>query len=404
MAEFVERRSNVIQLSPPGARGEVFTKLMKIPGVQMIYVSALACTRHRNVDFIRMQRAGRLSFLLFQEVDMITGDYIQKTKQAAAEIAAERSPSGIILLTGCQSALLSTDYNLLSEEMEQEIGCPVRVHDGCRLCGFDEESGASSAIDRVLYAFIRPAEKSPQPSVNILGTVKPDRNSELFEVLERAGVKQINHLADCETFEDYQKMGCAHLNILTSAQDVDIGQHLQEKLNIPYVCLGGIYDSEQLQSAYETLSQVLHTDFDAAELASQLEKKLQTLKQAVGSRPIAVSGDVELAKWLLRKGFPVQSLTMGHHQGLSPEQEAWFREHAGSVRIGDEKKGGPGGGRGPGGPGGRGPGGPGGGRGPGGPGGGRGPGGGKPAGLRLGFAGSFAALKLLEDSLGGAQQ
>ena len=177
-----------ISLSSSRGKGEVFTKLMRIPGVQMIYVSALACTRHRSIDFIQMQRAGRLSFLLFNEVDMITGDYITKTKAAAAEIAAERSPSGIILLTGCQSALLSTDYKLLTEEMEAEIGVPVRVHDGCRLCGFDEEKGGSSAIDKMLYAFLRPSQKSEQISVNILGSAALDEHSELFSILQTVGV------------------------------------------------------------------------------------------------------------------------------------------------------------------------------------------------------------------------
>ena len=87
---FKERTTNIITLSSRRGKGEVFTKLGRIPGAQMIYVSALACTRHRNVDFISLQRQGRLSFLMFDEVDMVTGDYIDKTKQAAAEIAAER--------------------------------------------------------------------------------------------------------------------------------------------------------------------------------------------------------------------------------------------------------------------------------------------------------------------------
>lgn len=401
-------RDELIRLAPPKARGEVFTKLMKIPGVQMIYVSALACTRHRNIDFIEMQRKGRLSYLLFNEVDMITGDYITKTKDAAAEIAAERNPSGIILLTGCQSALLSTDYKLLTEEIEQEIGVPIRVHDGCRLCGFDEENGAASSIDQLLYSFLRPAEKSEELSVNILGSAVPDEGSELFAILETAGVKKVNRLSACKTFADYQEMAQAHLNILTSPQDLEIGQYLQETLGTPYVCLGGIYDSASLEQAYDTLGKVLNCSIDLSAMKAQLEDKLQTLKQAVGARSIAVEGDAELAKWLLCEGFCVVSLSMGHHQGLTPEQRAWFAENAKNLRVEGSGHGGPKGGRGPGGPGGRGghggpggPGGRGGHGGPGGPGGKRGTGGPGAAALKIGFAGSIAALDNLEHSMGG---
>ncbi|MGM9606822.1 MAG: nitrogenase component 1 [Oscillospiraceae bacterium] len=400
--------ANPIRLSSPRAGGGVFTKLMMIPGVQLIYVSALACTRHRSIDFIQMQRAGRLSFLLFSEVDMITGDYITKTKEAAAEIAAERSPTGIILLTGCQSALLSTDYNLLSEEIEQETGVPVRVHDGCRLCGFDEEEGGASAVDRLLYAFIRPAAKSEELSVNILGSAALDENSELFSILNAAGVKKINRLAACKSFDEYQEMGRAHLNILTSPQDAAIGEYLQETFGIPWVCLGGIYDSAELAASYRKLAEALGSPIDTSAWEDRLADKLRTVKEKIGARPITVEGDAEMAKWLLNAGFSVESLALNPHQGLTREQRVWFEENAKDFRIEGSGKGGPGGGK-PGGPGGGKPGGPGGGR-PGGPGGGGRPGGGRPQDsgakgpelLPIGYAGSLAVLKSLENSLGGA--
>ncbi len=336
----MHEHNSMIQLTSPRSGGEVFTKLLRIPGVQMIYVSALACTRHRSHDFIQMQRAGRLSFLMFNEVDMVTGDYIDKTKQAAAEIAAERNPSGIILLTGCQSALLSTDYKLLSAEIEAEIGCPVRVHDGCRLCGFDEEKGGSSAIDRMLYAFLNPAQKSEELSVNILGNQELDEGSELFAILSAAGVTKINRLADCNSFDEYQKMAKAHLNILTSPQDLDIGPHLEETLGIPYVCLGGIYSREELSAAYETLGKLLNTQIDVSAHQAKLTQTLSSAKDTVGGCPICVQGDVELAKWLLCEGFHVRELVMNPHQGLSPEQRIWFDEHASGLTVSDPKRGG----------------------------------------------------------------
>lgn len=388
-----------IRLAAPRAGGEVFTKLMKIPGVQMIYVSVLACTRHRNIDFIEMQRKGRLSYLLLSEVDMITGDYIQKTKDAAAEIAAERDPSGIILLTGCQSALLSTDYTLLAEEIQQETGVPIRVHDGCRLCGFDEEKGGSGSIDRLLYSFLLPAEKSAEKSVNILGGARPDESSELFAILEQAGVARVNSLSRCKDFNAYLDMSKAHLNILTSPQDEAIGRHLQETLGIPYICLGGVYDSARLDAAYAKLAQALDIEIDTGAYSAPLADKLDALKPAAGGRSITVDGDAELARWLLEEGFPVQSLTLNPHQGLTGEQSAWFEKNAPHFRVESFHRGGHGGGK-PGGHGGKPGGRPGGGKPDGRPGGHGRPGG--ASALKLGYAGSMAALDNLERALGGA--
>ena len=388
--------SHIITLPSHRGKGEVFTKLGRIPGVQMIYVSALACTRHRNIDFITLQRQGRLSFLMFDEVDMVTGDYISKTKHAAAEIAAERTPTGIVLLTGCQSALLSTDYKLLTEEIEDEIGIPVRVHDGCRLCGFDEEEGGPSAVDRVLYDFIHPSEKSTEISVNLLGTARLDENNELLSVLKGAGVTAIHTLNDCRTWSDYQAMGSAWVNIITTPKDTELAVYLEEKLGIPWVCLGGIYSADDLTAAYAKLGELLGCTIDLSEQADELNKQLAQVKPMTEGKTITVEDDGELAKWLFVKGFPVTAVKINPHQGITKELRLWLEGQGITVESAM---------RGPGGKGGRpgGHGGPGGGR-PGGHPGGKGgrPGGhGAPQPILIGYAGAMAALNNLKRNTGG---
>ena len=386
---FKDTTANIITLSSRRGKGEVFTKLGRIPGVQMIYVSALACTRHRNIDFISLQRQGRLSFLTFESIDMITGDYIDKTKQAAAEIAAERNPTGLVLLTGCQSALLSTDYKLLAEEIEEETGVPVRVHDGCRLCGFDEEEGGPSAVDKVLYNFILPTERSAAPTVNILGSGGVDGHGELLPLLQSAGVQTVRTLNDCKTWAEYQAMGSAWVNIITTPKDSELAEYLEEKLGIPWVCLGGIYSVDDLTCAYGKLGQILGHGFDLSGQAAELTALLEQTKPFTTDKTVTVEDDGELAKWLLGEGFPVTAVKLNPHQGITKAQRRWLEEHG--VKVENPMRGGKGG------PGGR----------PGGPG---GPGkGGKHGGRpdkhtespKLGFAGAMAALNNLKHSAGG---
>ena len=379
--------NTTLTLSSRRGKGEVFTKLGYIPGAQMIYVSALACTRHRNIDFIALQRQGRLAFLTFDSIDMITGDYIDKTKQACAEIAAERSPTGLVLLAGCQSALLSTDYKLLAEEIEEETGVPVRVHDGCRLCGFDEEEGGPSAVDKILYDFILPVQKSAAPTVNILGTGTVDERCELLSLLDAADVQTVRTLNSCRSWADYQAMGTAHVNIITTPKDTELAEYLEEKLGIPWVCLGGIYSAEDLTAAYQKLGGILGCDFDLSGQAAALTSALEQAKPAVNGKTITVEDDGELAKWLFLEGFPVTTVKLNPHQGITKEQRRWLEEHG--INVDNPMRGGKGG------PGGR----------PGGPGGRGGKPGGKPGGrpesMKLGFAGATDALNNLKRSTGG---
>ena len=392
---FRDTASNTVTLPSRRSKGEVFTKLGRIPGVQMVYVSALACTRHRNIDFITLQRQGRLSFLMFDEVDMVTGDYIDKTKQAAAEIAAERNPTGIVLLSGCQSALLSTDYKLLSEEIEDEIGIPVRVHDGCRLCGFDEEEGGPSAVDKILYDFILPSRKSAVPSVNILSSGTVDENCELLPLLSQAGVQTVRTLNGCRSWADYQSMGSAWVNIITTPKDTELAKYLEEKLGIPWVCLGGIYSTDDLNAAYAKLGSILSYTFDLTQQATKLIDVLTQIRPAIEGKTITVEDDGELAKWLFTEGFPVTTVKLNPHQGITKEQRLWLEEHG--IAVEHPMRGGKGG------PGGR----PNGHGGPGGPG---GHPGGKPGGkpgrgtsqpIPMGYAGAMVALNTLKTAAGG---
>ncbi len=386
---FKDTNANLITLPSRRGKGEVFTKLGRIPGAQMIYVSALACTRHRNIDFITLQRQGRLSFLMFDSIDMITGDYIDKTKQAAAEIAAERNPTGIVLLTGCQSALLSTDYKLLAEEIEEETGVPVRVHDGCRLCGFDEEEGGPSAVDKILYDFIQPAKKSDAPTVNILTSGAADQNCELFSLLTEAGVTAVRTLNDCRTWTDYQSMGSAWVNIITTPKDTEVAAYLEEKLGIPWICLGGIYSTKDLNTAYEKLGAILGHTFDLSEQEAKLTAALEQTKTAAEGKNITVEDDGELAMWLFTEGYPVTTVKLNPHQGVTKEQRRWLDDHG--IAVENPMRGGKGGH-----PGGHG-----------GPGGGR-PGrkpGGRPdkaaQPVKLGYSGAMEALNILNRSAGG---
>ena len=382
---FKETNTTVTLPSRRG-KGEVFTKLGRIPGAQMIYVSALACTRHRNIDFITLQRQGRLSFLMFDGIDMVTGDYIDKTKQAAAEIAAERSPTGLVLLAGCQSALLATDYKLLAKEIEEETGVPVRVHDGCRLCNFDEEEGGPSAVDKILYDFIAPVQKSSEPSVNILTSGTVDERCELPSLLSQAGVSAVRTLDSCRTWADYQTMGSAWVNIITTPKDTELATYLEDKLGIPWVCLGGIYSVDDLTVSYQKLGSILNHTFDLSEQTAKLTDLLADTKSAAEDKTITVEDDGELAKWLLTEGYPVTAVKLNPHQGITNEQRRWLDDHG--VKIENPMRGGKGR---PGGPGGK----------PGRPGGKPGR---HPESLKLGYAGALEALHTLKRSAGGDER
>lgn len=106
-------------------------------GVFEIYMGSLSCMRHRGREFYELQQQGRLAFLIIDEVDFVTGAYMDTIKKAAHEIFKKHSPRALRISAGCQGTLLSTDYDMLADELTQELGIEVIVDKNCHLTGFN---------------------------------------------------------------------------------------------------------------------------------------------------------------------------------------------------------------------------------------------------------------------------
>lgn len=326
---------NQITLSLQSGHGQVYTAMAKTPGIHLLFVGALACTRHRSFEMIQLQKEGRMSLLCLDEVDFITGNYLDKIEQAIEEIAEEKKPTGFLLTPGCQSALLSTDYQLMVERLTKKLGIPIHVHEACHLCGLASETsmGESNPIERLIFDFLEPAEKSKQKTVNLLGTSLFDRQSELFEFLNAAGVEKVYEIDRCHDYAEYQEMASSWLNIIVANDGEALGRRLEEKLNIPYVNLGGAFDPDSLSQAYCRMSEILDAKPLSEQYEERLKKRIAELLNKLGQTPLAIAGAPLAARWLIQSGFQVETIMMNPHMGMDPAVIRWFKENAPQVQF-----------------------------------------------------------------------
>ena len=119
-------------------RGEGYSVLVQEPGTHLLFIGSYSCTRHKGTEKMQLQRAGKLTFLCLQDIDWITGAYLEEIEEAAAEAAARYQPKKLILFAGCQVVLLSTDVNMLTQTLTDRLGIPVTFHQGCHLTGYGE--------------------------------------------------------------------------------------------------------------------------------------------------------------------------------------------------------------------------------------------------------------------------
>lgn len=114
-----------------------YRALVEKPGTHLLFIGSRSCTRHKGTVKLELQQEGKLTFLVLEEIDWITGGYLEHIEEAAREIAREIHPQQLVLFGGCQIELLSTDYEAMTQNLSRELGIEVRFHKGCHLTGYD---------------------------------------------------------------------------------------------------------------------------------------------------------------------------------------------------------------------------------------------------------------------------
>lgn len=325
-----------ISLSVQKPRGGVFTPLGLVPDIQIIFVGAAACTRHRANEMGQMMKSSRMSVMCLDEVDFITGGYIDKIKDAVRGIYEQRNAKGVIILPNCQSALLSTDYGIITKELSEELGIPVKVREGCHICGFEAESDSddSGNTEQLIYGFLSPKERDEETSVNIISVNPLSEDCEIYEVLRKAGVTKINELKNIKTFDEYQAMAGAHLNIMCNDNGDNLGKSLEAQLGIPYVTISGVYDPAELNRRYAEIGRILGADIDLSDEAQELESRFERLLPKLSDVSVTVSGAYDVCRWLIENGIKVGNIAVNPHIPMNDELAAWIKEHSPETVIG----------------------------------------------------------------------
>lgn len=134
-----------------GGRFSIPSLLEGKPNAMLIFVGAVGCTRHRGFQMGDLMREGRMALLCPTATDFATGRYLHQIVDAMAELKAERGVTEFVLMHGCQCALLSTDYELIEQELREEHGITLSVHKNCHLCQTetdDDEDTTKGADER----------------------------------------------------------------------------------------------------------------------------------------------------------------------------------------------------------------------------------------------------------------
>ena len=123
-----------------GGTDECARILAEKPDAQIIFIGSVNCLRHKPYwGVAQHMRSGKASLLCPTMTEFATGRYINMVKEAVAELKEERGAEEFVLIHGCQWVILSSDGELLSREIQDELGVRLTIEDDSHLEFGDHE-------------------------------------------------------------------------------------------------------------------------------------------------------------------------------------------------------------------------------------------------------------------------
>lgn len=263
-----------LDFNSPGAQGFGVKRAgLALPGSIMLLISPACCGRNTAAlaappDAQGISYGERFAYLLLDENDIVTGRHLQKIPRAVQAFVASRPepPTCVLLCLTCADALLGTDMEGLAQQASAAAGLPVRP---CYMYALTRESlrPPMVAVREMLYSLLEPTAKDPR-ACNLLGFFAPlAGTSELYSLLQTAGLRTINELSRLRTWQDYRQMAAANFNLVLNPEARRAAQAMQKRLQIPFIELKRVYGLEQITHQYQALAKLLGTSWELAAFA-----------------------------------------------------------------------------------------------------------------------------------------
>ena len=320
-----------LAFNSPGATGFGVKRAgLVVPGSVMLLVAPGCCGRNTKLVAEIPGYEDRFFFLLMDESDIVNGDHLSRVPQAVKEVVEylDEKPSVVMVCGTCVDALLGTDWNRVCRKAEAASGVRVRP---CYMYALTREGRKPPMVlvRKTIYSMLEPVKKDPR-TVNLLGYFSPLRDdSELYDILHQMGIRTVNEISRCESFDSYLGMAAANFNIVLNHEARTAAEDIAGRLSIPYLELTRLYQIDKIASQYRAFAGSIGAEIDDAPFRLSAEEAVRRFASEHPDCSIAVgemmnANAFELALALTKYGFSVPEI----YSNISPEDYVYIRRLA----------------------------------------------------------------------------
>ena len=262
-----------------------------VPESYLLFVCPFACGRHTALGGIDTGIKNQVSYLFITEADIVSGDFEKMIIDNVGDLfeALPKRPKVLFIFTSCLDDLLGTDHDAINAELSEMYPDVQFRHCKMNPISLDSQLPPGITLNMNMYSLLKKTGKKDK-IVNIIGNnVTLPENGDLKQLLGSKGYKVYN-VSDFKTFEEFEHMADACLNIVAGPIALKAAEQMERELDIPYIKAFVNYDPKEIEKFYQELSNALGEDFvtPSLEYRERALAKIEETKAIVGDYPIAI--------------------------------------------------------------------------------------------------------------------
>ena len=268
-----------LEYTPP-ARGTwtiAHTPLL-VPESVEVYVCPESCLRGVSLSAAEFGGLGtRFSLVVVEEEDWIRSRMEPLFIEGVSDLLRQRYerdgkyPPICFVFNSCMHQFMDTNMALIFRELAKRFPDVLFVEGNMNCTMRTTQTHYEAATNRALYKGLLPvgdalrkAPPAPVRAVNVIGNYFAiDPSSELLELLGFAGYK-VNNLPRVKTYEEYQQMADASLNIYTHPFGKTACEDLKKRLGTPFLEVPYCWDFDEIDRTERAVLEKVATAINAS--------------------------------------------------------------------------------------------------------------------------------------------
>lgn len=331
---------NILHYCAPSVGGwGVVRVACLVPEAIVLFVIPPGCGRHGAIASFMHEYDNQLYYLYMSEVDIVTGEHMNRIEGAIDEILTriEKKPKAIVLCSTCTDDLLGSDYIGMAEQLRSKFKLDVQIG---KMNPIRKESKRPPEllIQKTIYDFLKPSDKK-ENTINIIGSfANISEDCEIHDLFKEAGIEQLIHIRDCDTYEAFQKMSQSKYNFLIKPGGKIAALEMEKTLGIPFAELPVSYRIEGIEENYKLMEQHLNMDLNYQMHKERCEYAVKGYMNKLKGASIAVGATAnvcafEAAREFVERGFYVPFVFADQLLPYDIQHVEWLEENADYIKV-----------------------------------------------------------------------